>query len=148
MCFWLLHWGNDSYLDPPRLSNFSPPVCFWWLRARGINFTFLEGSGIYSYTIHCFSWVQCFCMLIEAAEGFEDFSTCCYHNSVVVSTTFWIFLVRLPRKYAVMIRNDPISREPILVFKWVVQHPTTDHNDSPQKKIDMYCWSKKSCTRK
>ncbi len=33
-----------------------------------------------------------------------------------------------------MIRNDPISREPILVFKWVVQHPTTDHNDSPQKK--------------
>ena len=33
------------YLDPPRVSNFSPQVCFWWL--RGTNFTPWEDSGTY-----------------------------------------------------------------------------------------------------
>ena len=32
-----------SYLDLPRVSNFSPQVCFWWL--RGSNFKPLGNSG-------------------------------------------------------------------------------------------------------
>ena len=35
----------NIYLDPPRVSNFIPQVCFWWL--RGTNFTPLEDSGMY-----------------------------------------------------------------------------------------------------
>ena len=37
---------KDTYLDPPRVSNFSPQVCFWWL--RGPNFRPLEDSGKYT----------------------------------------------------------------------------------------------------
>ena len=36
-------WNIYTYLDPPRVSNFSPQVCFWWL--RGSNFRPLELSG-------------------------------------------------------------------------------------------------------
>ena len=32
------------YPDPPKMSNFRPQVCFWWL--RGSNFRPLEDSGI------------------------------------------------------------------------------------------------------
>ena len=38
------------FLDLPRVSNFSPQLCFWWL--RGSNFRPLEDSGIY-YTKRC-----------------------------------------------------------------------------------------------
>ena len=38
--FYLL---NISVTDPPRVSNFSPQVCFWWL--RGSKFRPLEDSG-------------------------------------------------------------------------------------------------------
>ena len=38
-----------SHLEPPRASNFSPQVYFWWL--RGTNFTPLE--DLYSW---CFCW--------------------------------------------------------------------------------------------
>ena len=75
--------------------------------------------------IHGFSWVQCFCMLIEATECFEDFFTCCCHNSAVVSTSFWYVSPQIRR-------NDEISRAAILVFKWVVQHPFIDHRDFKQ----------------
>jgi len=33
------------YLDPPRVSNFSPRVCFWWL--RGSNFRPVEDLDTY-----------------------------------------------------------------------------------------------------
>ena len=36
-------FNQSTYLDPPRVSNFSPWICFWWL--RGSNFTPLEDSG-------------------------------------------------------------------------------------------------------
>ena len=43
------------YLDPPRVSNFSPQVCFWWL--RGSNFRPLEDSGTKNplSDVFCFS---------------------------------------------------------------------------------------------
>ena len=28
---------KTTYLDPPRVSNFSPQVCFWWLRGPNIQ---------------------------------------------------------------------------------------------------------------
>ena len=47
------------YLDPPRVSNFSPQVFFWWL--RGTNFTPLEDSGMYYINLRNwqeFIWVN------------------------------------------------------------------------------------------
>ena len=35
------------YLDPPKASNFSPLVCFWWL--RGSNVQTLGGFRIFTY---------------------------------------------------------------------------------------------------
>ena len=45
---------QSTYLqvDPPKVSNFSPWVCFWWL--GGTNFTPLEDSGTY-FTVIQFS---------------------------------------------------------------------------------------------
>ena len=36
--------STNIYLDPPRVSNLIPQVCFWWL--RGTNFTPLGESDI------------------------------------------------------------------------------------------------------
>ena len=47
---------EDTYLDPPSMSNFSPQVCFWWL--RGSNFRPLENSG---WICYC----RLYCLLVK-----------------------------------------------------------------------------------
>lgn len=40
------------YLDLPRVSNFSPEVCFWWF--RGAHFRPSEDSGLYMLPVGLF----------------------------------------------------------------------------------------------
>ena len=51
MYIYTVYIYNNIYIypDPPRVSNFSLQVCFWWL--RGPNFRPLEDFGVYIYNV-------------------------------------------------------------------------------------------------